>query len=659
MKKSENQLRDMTLRLAETENRYRQLFRHAAEGIFIADKDERLVDVNPAACELSGYSRTELLRMSATDLNSDFSGSQYLSFFEQPVGFSSIRPEGVLVRKDGKSITVETSVLRVDEAHVLFLARDITRHLVARERLRASEEMFRSMIRQARLGISYVSPAGVLLDVNDALCGMTGFSREELIGVKAPFPFWPQELVRERMATLTQNLEGQPVLVETVFRRKNGEVFPVRIHGSTVRDHTGKLVGVIGIIEDISEWEILRRQLVHAQKMEVAGTLAGGIAHEFNNLHGGMQGYIELVLRDERLTERARQDLEVVLKTLRRASSITDRMLTFARTAPPLRELSCLRELIEDNLKLVARDFQKEGIEVNVDITDHIPMMVLDGAQIGQVLLNLFLNARDAMVSCKVKRLSIQVGMRGRRAFMRVSDTGCGIAGEDLERVFEPFFTTKEDSEGRGVRGLGLGLSVSDTFVREHGGQIEVTSVIGEGATFTVWLPVETLQATLAVPSVAQSPIKAECSRVLIADDEEVVRSLLERALRRVGYTADATGSGEEALKFLSERKYGLVLLDLQIPDVRGTEIIRHIETVPESERPAVIVITGKPGTQQSSELAGFSLADVLRKPVTLESLYASIQKALLTRDEKISLDRDAKRTTGRATEAGKEKGGN
>ena len=491
LKKSEAEQRRLAERLSESEKKYRNLFTSAADVISVIDRAGRLVDVNPACCTLTGYSRDELLDMSCEDLVERFEKNRFLGIFEGSSPPWSVRTEYYFVRKDGTQVPLEVSAVMLDADRALFVSRDVSERKVAEAKLKASEEMFRSLVRQAGLGITYLNAEGEFLDINDAFCTMTGFSREELLDVKGPRPYWPKDSVSKHKGFIKGAVAGRTDVLETVFCRKTGELFPVRIHPSPITDHTGRLVGVIGLFEDISAWKELQQHVIHAQKMEMASFIAVGIAHEFNNLHGGIQNHVELILENEKLPPQMRRDLEVILKTLGRANSITKQLDTFARQTPPNKEPCSLSEIVDDTLELVAREYESEGIRIEVQKGRRIPDLVLDGAQIGQVLLNLFINARDAMRGRTSKILGVETGLRGQRAFVKVSDTGTGIGGENTKRIFDPFFTTKGNADGKDAHGLGLGLTVSKTIVSEHGGEIEVSSRKRIGTTFTVWLPVE------------------------------------------------------------------------------------------------------------------------------------------------------------------------
>jgi PAS domain S-box-containing protein len=491
LRNSEGELRRLAEQQSESERKYRNLFNSAADVISVLDREGRLIDVNPACCKLTGYSRDELLKMDCSDLVEHFEKDRFLSLFEGGSSPWSARTEYSFILKDGTQVPLEVSAVMLDADHALFVSRDVSERKIAEAKLKASEERFRSLVRQAGLGISYLNTKAEYLDVNDAYCKMMGYSREELLAAKGARPHWPEEYASQHKKLLRRALAGKTDVAETVFKRKNGELFPVRIHPSPITDHTGKQVGVIGIMEDITAWKGLQQQVIHAQRMEVASFLAVGIAHEFNNLHGGIQNHVELILENEKVPPQVCKDLEVILKTLRRANSITKQLDTFARQTPPHREPCSLSEVIDDTLELVSREFESEGIGIDVRNGRGIPELIIDSAQMGQVLLNLLINARDAMRDSESKALRVETGLRGKLVFIKVSDTGCGIARDNTGRIFEPFFTTKGTVAGKEAHGLGLGLTVSRTIVREHGGDIEVSSTEEAGTTFTVLLPLE------------------------------------------------------------------------------------------------------------------------------------------------------------------------
>jgi len=491
LRKSEGELRRLADQLKESEKRYKDLFSSATDVITVIDRTGRVVDVNPECCNLTGYSREELLTMNCADLVVEFDRERFLSIFDPGSRPWARRAEYTFVRKDGTRVPFDVSVVLLDKNHALFVSHDVTERKTAEAKLRASEEMFRGLFEQAGMGMTYLDTNGEYVDVNDAFCRMTGYSREDFLKAKNLHPHWPEGYLERNEKLIRQGASGKAKLQETFFKKRSGELFPVRIHPSKVFDHTGKMLGSIGLIEDITGLKELEQQVIQSQRKEVASFLAVGIAHEFNNLHGGIQNHVELILDEENLPPQTRKDLEVILRTLQRAASITKKLDTFARRTPPQKEPCNIGDIIDETLELVSRDYENEGIRIEVRGQRRLPEIVLDGAQIGQVLLNLLINARDAMLGSENKVIKIETGVQGKRLFLKVSDSGGGIPAENVQRIFDPFFTTKGKVNGKEAHGLGLGLTVSRTIVKDHRGDIEVSSECGVGTTFAVWLPLE------------------------------------------------------------------------------------------------------------------------------------------------------------------------
>jgi PAS domain S-box-containing protein len=512
--------------------------------------------------------------------------------------------------------------------------RDISERKQVEEKIKASEEKFRSIIRHAGPGIVYVDLAGVHVDVNDAFCEMTGFSREELVGRGMPYPYWPKDQIPRFVRGMQNALEGGVNVAETVFVKKNGERLPVRIHPSLVRDHTGATVGEIGIFEDISSWETLQQELVYAQKMQTVGALAGGIVHEFNNLHCGMRLVIESVLAEIGHPLPIRKDLEAVLERLERANSITGQLKTFSQKMPSQKVRTSLSGVIEEALRFAAATLNKDKISVEFDRSRDVPELVLDRVQMAQAILNLILNAGDAMESSEVRRLRIETGVKEGRAFVRLSDTGSGIAEEYLDSIFDPFFTTKEN-RGEQVRsGFGLGLTVSEAITKDHGGTIDVSSTVGTGSTFTVWLPLETPSMVSRVSPPVELYTRVKGKRVLITENDSVLRTLLDNALRRAGCVVETTESVDQSVRLLGSRRYDIAVVDLELPDGRAEDILGAIEKGTPADRPATIVVTGRtPATGRKKPVRPGAEA-ILYKPVTLDSLYTAVDMAIGKREK-------------------------
>ena len=623
------------LRVKTSEISLRSLFDHAWDAILVVDRNRYIVDANPSACQLFGSSRDRLLRMKIDSLRRDFSKRRYAQLLDGKLRPPLVRGEHALRTKDSGEKTLDAIGVRIDRSHAIFIVRDITELRRVEEKIKASEEKFRSIIRDAGLGIVYVDVAGVHVDVNDAFCEMTGYCREELVGHGIPYPYWPKDQTLRFARGMRNALEGRVTVAETAFIKKNGQRVPVRVHPSFVKDHTGVTVGEIGIFEDISSWETLQQELIYSQKMQTVGALAGGIVHEFNNLHCGMRLVIETALAEIRHPLPIKQDLEAVLERLERASSITGQLRAFAQKAPSRKASTSLPGVVEEALGMAAATLRKDRVSVELQLANNVPELVLDRVQMVQAVLNLILNARDAMESVEARRLTVQTGVEDGRAFVRLHDTGSGIAAEHLGSIFDPFFTTKED-RGEQVRsGFGLGLTVTETIVRDHGGAIDVSSAVGKGAAFTVWLP---LDAPTMVPRTRPTPefyARVRGKRVLIAENESVLRMLLGNAMRSVGCVVDAAGSGEQSLDLLVRGRHDVVVIGTGLQAGGAEKLLCAVGRKKTAARPATIAVLGEADTTGRKKAVSPRADAVLRAPVTLDSLYAALDAAVAAREKR------------------------
>ena len=422
---------------------------------------------------------------------------------------------------------------------------------------------------------------------------------------------------------------------------------PSPIHFSRVMDDGSEIEVVSSIItrpdggrvvlatgRDVTERKRLEEQLRQAQKMETVGTLAGGVAHEFNNLHCGILGYLDIILRRETLSDSVREKLERVHLATMRAADVTRNLLVFSRKQPSRKRPACLDEVVRETLKIVQAEFETSGIRVRAKLKAAAEFL-MDRGQIGQVLMNLLVNARDSMMDSDRKELSITTSLDRRRATLKVSDTGCGIPKSALTRIFEPFYTTKGPLGGlggktaEGIPGTGLGLSVCHGIVKDHGGTISAKSEQGVGTTFTVTVP------RIQVPAVAERKAShvraARGERVVLVDDDKMVRDMILELLKTEGYHGVGFGDGEKAFADIKRNKTDAVILDLQMPGVSGVEFLRRINEIPKNDRPTVIVVTGK---ETNSDVEGYSelhVFDTIRKPFIpsdlLERLYAALHE--------------------------------
>jgi signal transduction histidine kinase len=375
----------------------------------------------------------------------------------------------------------------------------------------------------------------------------------------------------------------------------------------------------------------LQEQLAHAQKMQALGTLAGGMAHEFNNINAAVIGYLDLTLQTETLSATARRNLEIVRSSASRGADLTKSLLAFSRKQLGPRERVNLREIVDEVLRVTGKEFTSEGIEVTVGHSTRVPPVTGDPGLLTHVVLNLVINARHAMLGAPVKKLSLETGVDRGRPFVSVRDTGCGIPKEDIPRVFEPFFTTKaspraERAHAAEPRGTGLGLSVSHSIVQGHGGEIKVDTQVRKGTRFTVYLPAAPESPR---PRREAGQRQTRCpARVIIVDDEKEITDLIVQILSGSGYAADGFTHPGEALRALRHGRYAVALIDLQMPDMKGMDFMRRVNGLPAKRRPLKVILTGRID-DLAREYAHLGIFATLRKPFSKEQVLDIVEEGL------------------------------
>ena len=393
-----------------------------------------------------------------------------------------------------------------------------------------------------------------------------------------------------------------------------------------VKNNSGALTGVVENIKDITEQRIMEQQLIQAEKLTSLGEMLSGVAHELNNPLTGIIGFSELLLEKEPPSD-IRNSLSKINKEALRCKKIVQNLLTFARKHAPEREFVNINDIIQMALELREYDLNVNNIKVVTSLDLNLPMTMADSFQIQQVFLNIINNAQHAMTEHEGKgmlNISTYYKKEGVIA-IKFSDTGPGIAPENLNRLFDPFFTTK----GVGM-GTGLGLSVSYGMIKEHGGKISVTSKLGEGATFTIELPVILPEAELskegAVKDKAEEAKKIiKKANVIVVDDEPVILELVKEILTKDGHSVDTAENGKAALKLIKERQYDLLISDVKMPDMSGIELLNKVKKADPELAKRVIITTGDSAGEDVVK-KGFGY---LPKPFTVENLNKAVAEAL------------------------------
>ncbi len=591
---------ELEAQLAEcrrTETLYRFLVEAIPDLVWLKDPDGVYISCNAAFERLFGVPEKEIV--GKTD--HDFVPADQADFFRRNdvLAVEARAPrlnEEWLTFSDGYLGLFETikTPMHDDEGNligVLGVARDVTaRHRIQQD-LRESEERFRSL-HDASFGGIGIHDKGIILECNQGLANMTGFTREELTGMDGLL------LIAEESRDLVMHniMSGYELPYEVVGLRKDGTTYPIRLEGRNV-PYKGKQVRTVEF-RDITEiklaekeQQLLQDQLAQAQKMESVGQLAGGIAHDFNNLLQAIMGYCELARMEVEPENPAQDALAQIYLAGERARTLIAQLLAFSRRQVLEMKNVVLDDVIRDML-LMLRRVIGEHVELDFQAGAAKCLVHADAGKIGQIITNLCVNARDAMpsggtitLSTEAVRVGLGMGQSpadvpgGSYLLLSVRDNGVGMDRETREAAFEPFFTTKDVGVG-----TGLGLSTVYGLVKQHLGYVELDSTPGQGTVFRIYLPRVEGKAHQAGESRAVQGLEGK-ETVLLAEDEALVRDLARRVLERSGYTVLTAVDGEEALALFQENSGRIdgLLLDVMMPRLGGRAVYDRIrETRPD-----------------------------------------------------------------------------
>jgi len=516
----------------------------------------------------------------------------------------------------------------------------------AEDALLESEARFRSLSENAPDIIYTLDTAGRLDYVNPAWRRILGHEPREVLG-RFFVDFSPPGEARGYVRIFKRVRDGRELIRAHRGRllAKDGRTVLMDMSAAPHFDPDGRPSGLVGTIKDVTEQEELERQLHHSQKMQAVGTLAGGVAHEFNNILTAVRGFAQLMADDPRLNPGLRPALARINQATQRAAGLSGSMLGLSRLESGEKEPVDPRGIISGVAEVLERTFPAH-IKQTVELSPQLPPIMAHPSQLEQVLLNLCLNARDAMPQGGGLKLAARLtdldedfcrvnpwARPGTHLTISVEDTGEGIAPEKLERIFEPFFTTKEPGSG-----TGLGLSLAYSMVKSHEGGIQVDSTPGRGSRFCVYLPVHpgVAQPRPAIRPAALLP-RGRGQRLLLVDDEEPLRDMARQALENQGYQVEEAADGLEGLDAYRAglekgRRFDLVLLDMGMPRLDGRGFLEGLARLDPGAR--VVVATGMVETEGALDPGEALMAGVLKKPYDLAALLAAVDQALNDRPD-------------------------
>jgi PAS domain S-box-containing protein len=604
--------------------------------VVILDLDQRIIRANRAAHEISGLKYGELTGRKCFEVFHGNTAPCAGCLAWQPGSKMNINTG--LVYNGILSRTFEMSSLPVydDSGRVKFLVhtgRDVTQKLKdEEERLRLS-----AAIEQTSEVVVITDKDGSIQYVNPAFSVKTGYSRSEVIGQNARILKSGEHDFKFYEKMWGSLLEKGVWSGQLINRKKDGTMFWEDATISPIYNGEGQITNFVAVKRDISKEKSLERQLRQAMKMEAIGALAGGVAHDFNNILSVMIGYGQMAkgrLGDE---DPVRADIDQVLLAGDRAVDLVKQILTFSRqdTQEQFKPLR-VQHLLKEVLKLL-RSSLPVTIELNHSINNDCRPILADSTQIHQVLMNLCTNAKQAiggrygritMNLSEIKVTEAHIGTTcllngpGDYIYLEVTDNGCGMDSLLLERIFEPFFTTKTKDHG-----TGLGLAVVHGIVKKHGGEILVNSAVGQGTTFHVYFPVHTADMDAEQEVVSQEAGGSE--RIMVVDDEMTIAQMLQRMLAKLGYRVTIFTDSIEAVSMFrkSPEAYDLVLTDMTMPKMTGAELAQEILAL-RPELP-IIMTTGFSEIIDKEKAERLGIREFLFKPLKKEQLSRAVRKVL------------------------------
>ncbi|MGO8945017.1 MAG: PAS domain S-box protein [Syntrophobacteraceae bacterium] len=589
--------------LQQSEEQFRTLVESAPDAIFI-EVGGRFVYLNDAAIHMYGAASEEELSGHAIigRIHPDHRANvleriRFIDEERKPTPLMELKH----VKLDGTTVYAESHAVpikyRKSKAALVFV-RDITERKKNEEALSISEERYRRLFEDASMGIFRVTLEGKLIDVNPAFTLMFGFDSQEEVKSQVNDvavdlfvdPSRRHEIVRMMLDT------KRPVHAESLYRRKDGSTFTADLHAWAVRDKEGKLLYLEGFVEDISERkrakeekEKLEAQLFQAQKMESVGRLAGGVAHDFNNMLGVIIGRAEMALQQDVSNDKLKHHLDEILKAALRSADLTKQLLAFARKQTAVPKILSLNDTISGMLQMLRR-LIGEDIDLLWGPELDLWKVKIDPSQVDQILANLAVNARDAIsgvgaITLRTENVVIDDSnwadtpefIPGEYVLLTVSDNGSGMSEEVRSNIFEPFFTTKEIGKG-----TGLGLSTVYGIVKQNDGFIYVESEPGKGTTFKIYLPRFEAE-TAHVPS-GEINVKrlTGTETILLVEDDEAILDLGKMILENLGYTVLAAQTVVDSISLVKEHPgdIHLVITDVVMPEMNGRELAEKLRVI-------------------------------------------------------------------------------
>jgi two-component system, cell cycle sensor histidine kinase and response regulator CckA len=628
------EVRDIT-GFYEEQEIHRAVIQNAVEMISLFDLEGRYLFASPSHARTMGYEPSALVGTSVFDVVDPAGLEETKPLLGRVLAGETIVWNGRVKHADGSLRTLNSTALLIrnesgEPRMILSVSRDVTEAEALEQSLRASERRYRDLFENAGELIVLTDATWRITSANRAFLEAVGLAAEEVVGQDVHRFLSKGELARAR----DSSDEGAELASYTMELRARGGEKRVLEVSSRLLVEDGVTVGMQATARDITERIELEERLAHAQKMEALGRLAGGIAHDFNNLLTAMVGYSDFALALVTADSEAHRAVQEIMKAAQRATALTTQLLAFSRRQVVDRQVLDPNEVVAEMGALLRRVIG-EQLELELALSRRAGWVRSDRSQLEQIITNLVVNARDSMPAGG-GRIVIATGSveldednpdrlpAGPYTMISVQDSGAGMDEGTVARIFEPFFTTKQPGQG-----TGLGLATVYGIVTQGGGAVQVASKLGEGSTFVVLLP-EALPSDVAGEvQPGEEPEEGPLARILVVEDEEVVRNLVRSALERRGHVVTVASDGQEALRLCADldREIDLLLTDVVMPQLNGAELAERVAAL----RPELRVVFMSGYTRGTIDERGLLQPGraFLQKPFTVAELLQTVTRML------------------------------
>ncbi len=623
-------------KLKESEERFQTIIENLPHAVSVHDLDGKLILVNEALCKHTGYTRDEYMKMKVADIDpqSQTRDDREKVWLKLKKG-GHTHFESELLRKDGSCYPVEVyldAITLEGKPMILAIAQDISDRKKALESLQKSEEKYRNLYDSMIEAFSRTDMEGNIIEFNKQYLDMLGYTEDEIKNLKYT------DLTPEKWHEMEANIKNEQVIkrgysdvYEKEYIKKDGTVFPVELRVFLIKDDEGIPNGMWTIVRDITERKKMEEEIRKIERLESLGILAGGIAHDFNNLLTGILGNLSLAQMAEG------EDFHSILEEAKQASiqakNLTQQLLTFSKGGEPIKGKVSIEDIIRESA-----EFSLHGSNVRCEFgfANDLWKVEVDKGQMSQVIDNLVINSNQAMpeggkIHIKaeniiLKKENLLYLPEGKYVKITLQDEGIGVPEEYLSRIFDPYFSTKQE-------GSGLGLATVYSIIQRHEGNITVQSKVGEGTTFFIYLPAIEEKISKGEEKKAIRRTLTGEGRILIMDDEKIVRKAVGGMLGRLGYTVEFAENGEEALVKYKEamnsgKPFNAVILDLTVPGgLGGKKTIEKLLKIDPNVK--AIVSSGYSTDPVMANYKKHGFKAVVAKPFDLKELNEAIKKVL------------------------------